>query len=254
MKVKILNTKILSVSKEELLESNLSGIVVTPNIDHLMKLQNDSLFYDIYTEADYILCDSKIIQLLSILLGTPIKEQITGSDFFPAFCEYHGNINSGKKVFLLGGTTNKIVKQSAKNINACSKGIIIGYYSPPFGFETDEVECENIIKKIEESGANVLAVGVGAPKQEKFIYKYKNRLTNIDLFFAIGATIDFESGVLPRAPKWMTKIGLEWFFRMIKDPKRLVKRYLIDDIPFFFLIFKQMIGLYKNPFVGKPKK
>lgn len=247
-RVKILNVEVDSFDFMEALQCVKEGIIVTPNVDHLILTQKDKKFYSIYKEADFVFCDSKIIQLLSLFLKRPIKEQITGSDFFPAFCKYHGHRENDINIFLLGGMTPKILEKAKQNINKYSNNIVVDGYSPPFGFEKDTEECKKIISLVNQSNANVLAVGVGAPKQEKFIHDFRHCFRSINLFFAIGATIDFESGVLLRAPKWMTNIGLEWFFRMVIDPQRLIKRYLIDDLPFFFLFVKQLLGLYRDPF------
>ena len=94
----------------------------------------------------------------------------------------------------------------------------------------------------------MLAIGVGALKQEKWIYKYKNKLSNIKIFLAIGGTIDFEAGTIERAPKWMSHAGLEWLFRLSLEPKRLWRRYLVEDLPFTWLILKQKFNLYVSPF------
>ncbi len=106
-------------------------------------------------------------------------------------------------------------------------------YSPSFGFEGDEEECLEIIERVNKSGATVLVVGVGSPKQEKWIYEYKEKLSGIKLIFSLGATIDFEAGNLKRAPKWMSDCGFEWLYRLLCEPRRLWKRYLINDLPFF---------------------
>ena len=248
-KVQILNVAIDNVTTQEALQEIRKGVVVTPNVDHLMKLQHDKHFYDIYTAADYVLCDSRVIYYLSKLLPVSVKEQITGSDFFPAFCKYHAANDTGAKVFLLGGTTEDDLNKSIININKLSeKEVVVTGFSPKFGFEKDENAIEEIIKLVNESGANVLAVGLGAPKQEYFIAKYRHRFTAIDLYFAIGATIDFQAGNIKRAPKWMTVCGVEWFFRFLQEPKRMFKRYFIDDLPFFYLFIKHLIGKYNNPF------
>ena len=126
--------------------------------------------------------------------------------------------------------------------------IVIGTYSPSFGFEKKEDECEEIVRIINASKANVLVVGLGAPKQEKWIVKYKDRFSKVKIFMALGATIDFEAGNISRAPKYFQTLSLEWLYRLIKEPKRLWKRYLVDDTPFFYLILKQKLGIYKNPF------
>ncbi|NER31345.1 MAG: WecB/TagA/CpsF family glycosyltransferase, partial [Symploca sp. SIO1C4] len=87
--------------------------------------------------------------------------------------------------------------------------------------------------------------GVGAPKQEKWICKYKSKLPQIKIFMAIGATIDFEAGNINRAPKWVSEVGMEWLYRLLSEPQRLWKRYLVDDPLFFWLILKQKLKLYK---------
>ncbi|AFY76473.1 MAG: WecB/TagA/CpsF family glycosyltransferase [Hydrococcus sp. C42_A2020_068] len=238
--VNILNTSIHNLSKLELLEklNRSGGVVVTPNVDHLMKLRKDPELRVAYQKADFRVCDSKIIQYASIFLGQPIREKISGSDFFPAFYEYNKH-NPEIKIFLLGAREG-IAKQAKEKINQkVGREIIVGYYSPSIGFEKNEEECQKILELIRKSGATVVAVGLGAPKQEKWITKYREQLKTIKIFLAIGATIDFEAGYKPRSPKWMSEVGLEWFYRLICEPKRLWKRYLLEGIPFFALIIKQ---------------
>ncbi len=246
-KVKILNVSIDNLSQLEFFEKFKSGIVFTPNVDHLMKLQSDSEFYKTYQAATYQLCDSKILFFVSRLLGSPIQEKISGSDLFPAFYEYH-KTNEDVKIFLLGAREG-VARQAQEKINTkIGRDIIVGTHSPSFGFEKNEEECAEIIDLINQSGATVLAVGVGAPKQEKFICKYKDKFQNIKMFLAIGATIDFEAGNIKRAPKWVSEIGLEWLYRLLAEPRRLWKRYLVHGPAFFWLIAKQKLNLYVDPF------
>lgn len=247
--VKILNVDIHNYTFQSLLEELKEGVVFTPNVDHLMKLQKDPEFYEVYRSADYLVCDSRIIQMTSGWVSEEkIREQIAGSDFFPAFCQFHRNNTDEMKVFLLGGTTVESMEAAWQNLNErAGSEIIMGGYSPPFGFEKSEEECDRMIDMINASGATVLAVGVGAPKQEKWIMKHKHRLPGIKIFFAIGATIDFQAGNVQRSPKWITKIGMEWMYRMMQEPGRMVKRYLVDDLPYFKLILQQRRGTYQNP-------
>jgi exopolysaccharide biosynthesis WecB/TagA/CpsF family protein len=243
--INILNLEIDNCSIKELLESFKAGVIFTPNVDHLIKLQRDPDFVQAYSIADYKICDSQILMYASKFLGTPIKEKISGSDLFPAFCNYHKN-NEEIKIFLLGAAQG-VASSAQKKINhKIGRSIVVNSYSPPFGFEKDEAECQKIVDTINNSDATVLAIGLGAPKQEKWIYKYKDDLKSIKIFMALGATIDFEAGNVKRAPKWMSEIGLEWLFRLLCEPKRLWKRYLLDDIPFLFLILKQKLNLYIN--------
>ncbi len=244
--VKILNVQINNTSMQEMLDNLAQGVVLTPNVDHLMKLQHDLDFFHIYESADYRVCDSQVLLYASRFLGTPLQEKISGSDFFPAFYEFHAD-NEDMKIFLLGGLEGVPDKAAAVINQKIGREIIVDFYSPPFGFESDEQECLAIVERISRSGATVLAVAVGAPKQEKWIHRYKGHLPTIKIFMAIGATVDFEAGVISRAPSWVSRLGIEWLYRLMSEPNRLWKRYFIDDLPFFYLLLKQRLSLYKNP-------
>lgn len=249
-KVNLLNISVDSLQLTEVLEQLKNGVVFTPNVDHLVRLQTDKDFLQVYDSADYKLCDSKILYYASKFLGTPIKEKISGSDLFPAFYNYHKE-DSGIKIFLLGAERG-VAKRAQEQINKkVGRNIIVAAHSPSFGFENNPDECDRIIDKINNSKATVLAVGVGSPKQEKWICKYKDKLPYIQIFLAIGATIDFEAGKIKRSPKWISNVGLEWLYRMMSEPKRLWKRYLVDDLPFLWLIIQQKFNLYKPPILDE---
>ena len=175
---------------------------------------------------------------ISKLIKNPIKEKVSGSDLFPEVCK--SAADKGYKVFLLGAAEG-VAAKAAENLKEKYKGLnVVGTYSPSYGFEKKEDEIQEIIKMINEVKPDILAVGLGAPKQEKFLYNYRKQL-NVPVALAIGASIDFEAGNIDRAPEWMQNSGLEWFYRLCKEPKRMFKRYLIDDMKIFKLIFK-----YKN--------
>lgn len=246
--IQMLNIKIQSITQQEFLASLKKGVVITPNVDHLVKLQYDKEFYDVYQQAEWVICDSKILYLLSKLLKNPLPEAIPGSSFFTAFYEYHKD-DPNCKIFLLGAAEG-IAAKAQRNINKkVGREIVVGAHSPSYGFEKKPEECEELIRIVNESGANVLLVGVGAPKQEKWIMKYRNRMPKVDIFMGLGATIDFEAGTLKRAPIFWQKIGMEWLYRCLKEPKRLFKRYFIDDMKFFYYFGQQLLGIYKNPFI-----
>lgn len=245
--VKILNVLIDNLSSRELLDQlRNGGVVFTPNVDHLIKLQKDVYFQHVYNSADYRICDSQILMYVSKFLGKPIQEKISGSDLFPRFYQYY-KTDPTMRIFLLGGSNKIIASQAQNNINtAVGRQMVVGVYSPPFGFEKSEAETQKIIDLVEKSGATVLAVGVGAPKQEKWIYEHKDQLKTIQVFLAIGATIDFEAGYRSRAPQWMSEIGLEWLYRLLGEPQRLAKRYLVEDLPFFQLVALQKLNRYSD--------
>ncbi|MBE9157152.1 WecB/TagA/CpsF family glycosyltransferase [Nodosilinea sp. LEGE 06152] len=236
--VEILSIPIDNISVNDFLSQLKQGVVFTPNVDHLMKLQKDIDFVKAYSKADYRVCDSQVLMFASKFLGTPLKAKISGSDLFPMFCEHHRH-NEAIKIFLMGGAEG-IAAQAMERINArIGRQIIVQAHSPSFGFEKDEAECDRILDMIRQSPANVLVVGVGAPKQEKWIAKYRDQLPNIDIFLAVGAAIDFEAGNKPRAPELLSKLGLEWLYRLSTEPGRLWKRYLLDDFPFLWLVIKE---------------
>jgi exopolysaccharide biosynthesis WecB/TagA/CpsF family protein len=246
--VDFLNVSIHNTTTIELLEdlNRNGGIVVTPNVDHLVKIQSDCELLKAYYHSNYRVCDSKILQYISFFLGNPIKEKISGSDLFPAFYEYN-KYNEDVRIFLLGAQEG-VAQQALININQkIGREIIVAAHSPSFGFENNERECQEIIERINYSDATVLAVGVGAPKQEKWIAKYRSQLPKIKIFLAIGATIDFEAGNIKRSPKIISDLGLEWLYRLTSEPARLWKRYLIDSLPLFWLVGKQKLNQYKFP-------
>lgn len=248
--VQILNITVHNLSREELLSRlhpNAGGVVVTPNIDHLIKLQSDEEFYSLYQSADYRVCDSQLLFYFSRWLGAPIREKISGADLLPSFYRYYKG-DQRVKLFLLGGEPGTPETAKARINEKVGYPMVVDAYSPPYGFEQDAAECEAIIEKVNRSGANVLAVGLGAPKQEKWIFKHRDRLTNVSTFLAVGAAIAFEAGTVKRAPAWMSEAGLEWFYRVLMEPRRLWKRYFVDSLPFFTLIYQQRMNRYKNPF------
>jgi N-acetylglucosaminyldiphosphoundecaprenol N-acetyl-beta-D-mannosaminyltransferase len=251
--INILDVLIDNLSMLEMLEKlKYGGVVYTPNVDHLIKLQKDSEFYRVYSEADYRVCDSQLLMFAARFLNQPLKEKISGSDLFPAFYEYYRH-DPSVKIFILGGLEG-VAQQARRNINQkVGREMVVDSYSPPFGFEEDEAECAKIIELIDRSGATVLAVGLGAPKQEKWINQYRHQLKGIKTFFAIGATVDFEAGNLARSPEWMSSAGLEWLYRLMSEPKRLWKRYLVEDMVFFALLLRQKLKLESKSFISRQK-
>ena len=271
MSVRILNANLLSITRIELLQSLKRGVLVTPNLDHLVKLQHDREFYDLYQKAEWVVCDSKILYLCSRLLKKGIPEAIPGSSFFTAFYQYHKD-NPDCRIFLLGAMEG-VAQKAMERINASvGREIVVGAMSPSYGFENKPEENELIYRTINASGANVVLVGVGAPKQEKWIFRHKSRMPGVDIWMALGATIDFEAGNVKRAPKIFRRLGLEWFHRLITqptrwrrmmrlpklamewfyrflmEPKRMFRRYFVDDVKFFLYFGRQLLGIYRNPF------
>ena len=244
---RMLNVDILSLTQQELLERLYKGVLVTPNVDHLVKLQSDREFYEVYQQAEWVVCDSKILYLLSKLLKHPLPEAIPGSSFFTAYYMYHKD-DPDCRIFLLGAMDGVAQKAMERINEKVGRRIVVGAYSPSYGFEKKEKENKAIYEMINKSGANVVLVGVGCPKQEKWIFNHKDKMPDVRIWMALGATIDFEAGTLKRAPHLWQKMGMEWLYRCLKEPKRLLRRYFVDDMQFFYYFAKQLLGVYKDPF------
>ncbi|WP_342985843.1 WecB/TagA/CpsF family glycosyltransferase [Clostridium saudiense] len=241
-RIKFLNTYVDNLTMDEainkideLIINKKPSYVVTPNVDHIVKLEDDREFVEVYKEADLILTDGMPLIWISKLKKNPIIEKISGSDLFPEVCKLASK--KGYKIFLLGAAEGVAAKAAENLISKYDKLNIVGTYSPSYGFEKDQLEIKKIIGRVNEANPDILAVGLGAPKQEKFLYMYRKQL-NVPVSLAIGASIDFEAGNIKRAPEWMQRSGLEWAYRLGKEPKRMFKRYLVDDMKIFKLIFK----------------
>ena len=245
--IRILNVHINNILAEKLLLQLNKGVLVTPNVDQIVKMQSDREYYEIVKKAEWVICDSRVLLLCSKLAGTPLKEAIPGSSFFPAFYEYHKN-DEDYKIFLLGAMDGVALKAQERINQIVGREMVVGAYSPSYGFEKKTEENDQICEMINESGATVVLVGVGCPKQEKWIDAHKDKMPGVRIWMALGATIDFEAGNIKRAPIFWQNIYMEWFYRFLQEPRRMFRRYFIDDPKFFWYFGKQLLGCYKDPF------
>lgn len=241
-RIKFMNTEIDNLTMDEALDAidkiimqDKNAFVVTPNVDHIVQLEKGGELCEAYKQADLILCDGKPLIWISKWYGTPIKEKISGSDLFPRLCERAAR--EGYRLFFLGAAEG-VAAKAAENLKKKYYGLdVVGAYSPPIGFEKNEEELNKIEKMIKEKSPHILVVALGCPKQELFILHNRERL-GVPISLGLGASLDFEAGNIKRAPKWMANHGLEWLYRITQDPKRLVKRYLVDDTKILKLAIK----------------
>lgn len=239
--VRVLDVDLHDLSRAELLARLDTGVLVTPNVDFLMRAARDAGFRDLLSRADYRICDSQIVLAASRFLGTPLREKVSGADLLAAFCHHHRD-NPQVRVFLLGAGPG-VAEAAARNINAREgRTIVVGAHAPSPAFDGKPDECRAIVERIAASHATVLAVGAGSPRQERWIMAHRDALPGVRLFMALGATLDFEAGRLRRAPAWMRRAGLEWAARLWHEPRRLWRRYLVDDMPFFWELLRQRLG------------
>jgi len=229
---------------DEFVASDKHQIVVTPNVDHLVKLQTDKVFLSAYQSANLVLTDGVPLLWAAKIMGTPVKEKVSGSDLFPKLCERAAL--KKHSLFFLGGLEG-VAEKASRKLKEDYPGLnVTGVYSPPFGFENEALENEKILKLINMHKPDILCVGLGAPKQEKWLYKHRDQL-KVRVSLGIGASFDFVAGNVQRAPIWMQNNGLEWFYRTMQEPKRMLKRYFIDAVLFIPLIVKYW---FKNKRAG----
>ena len=204
--------------------------IVGINVDQALRVIEDKYSHRIFDDAELVFTDGKPIVWMANRLKRPIVEKVSGPDLMLLLCERAAQ--KGHKIFLLGAGPG-VAAKAAENLENEYPGLqCVGTYSPPFGFEKDPEEMKKIVKMLKNSGADQLFVGMGSPKQDIFIYENMKKY-DIPVSYSMGAALDFIGGSVKRAPKWMSDHGLEWFHRFIQNPKRLYKRYFVDDIKIF---------------------
>jgi len=244
-RIKLLGVEIDNVTFDETLLAidrlvgwKIPSYIVTPNVDHLITLQEDTFFREIYKNATLVVPDGVPLLWAARFLGTPLTERVTGADLFSAVCQLAAD--KGFTLFFLGGFPGVAAKAKALLEKRYPEIKIVGTYSPPFGFEKDSQEIEHICSVILESTPDLLFVGLGAPKQEKFIWEYRD-IIHVPVSIGVGAAFDFVVGTIRRAPIWVQRCGLEWLFRLSMEPRRLFKRYILKDLVFFKLVYLQKV-------------
>jgi N-acetylglucosaminyldiphosphoundecaprenol N-acetyl-beta-D-mannosaminyltransferase len=242
---RMLNVWVDDLNMQQLMATLKTGVVFTLNPDHLYHLQRNQAFFDAYRQADFITSDSKYVYWGLKWIGRPIQEKVSGSDIVPTFCNHHAK-NPDIKVFYLGAAPGVAQKALERTNQRVGRQIAVGAHSPSMKFVTDEQEIEQVVKIINDSGANVVIVGLGAPKQEIWIIKHKARMPGVRIWMGVGATIDYEADAVKRAPRWMTRNGLEWVYRITTEPKRYWRRYA-RDFDYFWQLFLDRLGMYRSP-------
>jgi len=194
-----------------------------------------------------VTCDSQILYWAGRFLGQPFKERVSGSDYFPLFYDKYKD-DPSVKIFLCGAMGDIAERAMARINEKVGREIIVGAYGPSATFEHHADEVEKILRMINESGATVLVVGIGVPRQERFIFGHRDDLPNVRLFLPLGGTIDYEAGDVKRPPRLITNVGLKWFWRLAREPRRRWRRYLVHQPPVLWHLAMQKLGRYRDPF------
>lgn len=244
MKVEISGVAIDSYSFDQVVEkiivhAKMQGqpeYVVTPNAQHIVLLQKDEQFRQIYRQAFLVVPDGVPLIWAAKFLNTPLNGRVNGTDLFERLCAV--SAAQGLSVFLLGGRPGA-AEQAAWVLRDRHPSLkMAGFYCPPYGFEKDKAELDRIDQLIQAAAPDILFVGLGAPKQECWISEHYQTL-GVPVSLGIGVSFELTAGVVKRAPKLMQKLGLEWLFRLLMEPRRLWKRYVSGNTLFILLVLKQ---------------
>ena len=197
------------------------GYVVTPNVDHLIRCHEDPSYHAVYRSATYVLLDSRFAAyLLRAVKGLRLPV-CPGSDAFPALLEEV--VHPADRLVLIGGSSQQ-AEMLARNYGLKD----LRHHNPPMGFIKDPVAVRKCLEFIEGSSPfRFCFLAVGAPQQEQIAHQLMERGRARGLALCFGASLNFVTGVEKRAPVWMRRIGSEWLYRLMQDPKRLGKRYLV---------------------------
>lgn len=255
MKIDILGIKVDRVGMnetiariEQFIAERAPRLVITPNVDHLIKARKDREFKHIYDNADLSVPDGVPLLWAAQFLGTPLIERVNGTDLFETLCARAAEKNY--RLFFLGAAPG-IAATAAAELKQRHPGLnIVGTYSPPFDFFHSTAENQKIEDMIRAARPDVLFVGLGAPKQEKWIKRHMHRL-NVPVSIGIGASFEYVAGSTARAPYWMQRTGLEWLYRIVENPRRYWRRYA-EDLVFFPLVFSQRLKALAQKRVQRP--
>ncbi|SEO15110.1 N-acetylglucosaminyldiphosphoundecaprenol N-acetyl-beta-D-mannosaminyltransferase [Nitrosospira multiformis] len=238
-RVEIMGCQIDNLSMEETLNI-IEGFIksgqahqhVVVNVDKLVKANQDKELKRIINNCALVNVDGMPVVWASRLLGRPLKERIAGVDLFEALMSR--SAIKGWRVFLLGARED-VVSDLKRIYERKYVGLaIVGYHN---GYWKPEEEAA-IVEQIKAARTDLLFVAISSPKKEYFLGRYQEEM-RVPFAMGVGGTFDVAVGKVKRAPKWMQKGGLEWFYRFLQEPRRMFRRYFIDDMAFFGLLFKE---------------
>ena len=209
---------------------------VVVNVDKLVKASRDPELRGIINECALINVDGMPVVWASRLLGKPLKERVAGVDLFEALMRRAGE--KGWRVFLLGAKEEVVSKVASTYQHKYPKLVLAGYRN---GYWKGEAEEAQVVEQIREARPDLLFVAISSPKKEQFLGRYQAEM-KIPFAMGVGGTFDVAIGRVKRAPVWMQKSGLEWFYRFLQEPRRMFRRYFIEDMAFVWLFLKELRG------------
>jgi N-acetylglucosaminyldiphosphoundecaprenol N-acetyl-beta-D-mannosaminyltransferase len=218
---------------EHFIQSGRPHQHVVVNVDKLVKASRDPQLRQIINDCALINADGMPVVWASRLLGKPLKERVAGVDLFEALMRRAGE--KGWRVFLLGAREEVVGKVAETYQRKYPKLVLAGYRN---GYWKGEAEELDVVRQVRDSRADLLFVAISSPKKEQFLGRYQAEM-KIPFAMGVGGTFDVAIGRVKRAPVWMQKSGLEWFYRFLQEPRRMFRRYFIEDMAFIWLFIKE---------------
>ena len=215
------------------------GYLITPNVDHVCLCRRNPEFEQAYRGAFLSVPDGMPLIWSGRLLGTPLVQRLSGNDIIYSISEMAAE--QGFSVFFLGAAEG-VAQEAARRLKELYPNLkVAGTHSPPFGFERSAEENAEVIERLRVAAPDICFVAVGSPKQEIWMRRHCAE-SEIPVMIGVGAALDFTSGHKRRAPRVMQRMGLEWFWRLCSEPRRLWRRYLVNDTLFFVLLARQFMS------------
>jgi N-acetylglucosaminyldiphosphoundecaprenol N-acetyl-beta-D-mannosaminyltransferase len=239
-RITLMGCTIDNLSMEETLQA-IEGFIhtgqphqhVVVNVDKLVKASRDPELRRIINECALINVDGMPVVWASRLLGKPLKERVAGVDLFEALMRRAGE--KGWRVFLLGAKEEVVSKVASTYQHRYPKLVLAGFRN---GYWKGEAEEAQVVNEIRDARPDLLFVAISSPKKEQFLGRWQAEM-KIPFAMGVGGSFDVAIGHVKRAPVWMQKSGLEWFYRFLQEPRRMFRRYFIEDMAFIWLLIKE---------------
>lgn len=236
-------TTVHPVSLEEATEHVLrwaatreASVVVTPNVDHLVRLEQDGAFREAYARTRLRVVDGVPLLWLLRAVGRPVPGRVNGTDLFDGVCA--GAAERGLTMFIAGGLPD-VLAAAVLQLRERFPGLAVEGWSPPLGFEGSPDDDE-LQRRIRAADPDIVCVCVGAPRSEKWAARYA--VQRPGTYLCVGSAVDFAAGARRRAPAFMQRNGLEWLHRLAQEPRRLGRRYLVEDRAFVRIALRELRG------------
>ena len=241
--VSCINKQIALDVIDDWIRAGKQSYVIVRDVHGIMECQRDDELHAIHNRAGLVTPDGMPVVWICRSHGYSYVDRVYGPDLMMAACEM--SEKKGYRQFFYGAGEKVPDLLKEKLLAKCPDLKIVGGFSPPFRPLTPE-EDEVIVQMINEANPDILWIGLSTPKQEKWMAAHMGKI-KAPVMIGVGAAFDFHAGLVKQAPKWIQRSGMEWAFRLVQEPKRLWKRYLVNNPAFIFLFIQQVLGIRKFP-------